>query len=86
MDADIEDLIDPAYDDHISVHKEGLKLIDRQEMLALMKDDPKLIDTPILVVGSKAYKCGSGNPFIKERMAESVSKIKSIKPGKTEDR
>jgi arsenate reductase (glutaredoxin) len=76
MEVSIEDLIDPTFDDHISVHKEGLKLIDRQEMLTLMKHDPKLISTPILVVGEKAYKFGTGYELIKEGMSREVAGLK----------
>jgi len=59
MRAHIEDLLDPAYDDHIRVHKEGLSLICRSEMIKLMAEDPKIIHTPILVIGNRAYKYGS---------------------------
>jgi len=78
MNMGIEELIDPTYDDHISVHKEGLKLMDRQEMLTLMRHDPKLISTPILVVGDKAYKYGTAYELLKEDMVESVGKLKHV--------
>lgn len=78
MSMGIEELIDPTYDDHISVHKEGLKLMDRQEMLTLMRHDPKLISTPILVVGDKAYKYGTAYELLKEDMVESVGKLKHV--------
>lgn len=68
MEVGIEDLLDPTYDDHISVHKGGLKLMDRHSLLTLMIQDPKLISTPIVILGKKAYKVGSGYEFIKERM------------------
>jgi arsenate reductase (glutaredoxin) len=73
MNVGIEELLDPTYDDHISVHKEGLKLMDRQSMLTLMVHDPKLINTPIAIIGKRAYKFGSGYAFIKEKMAEEVA-------------
>lgn len=69
----IEEMLDPTYDDHISVHKEGLKLMDRQSMLTLMVHDPKLISTPIAIIGKHAYKFGSGYAFIKEKMAQEVA-------------
>lgn len=73
----IEDLLDPTFDDHISVHKEGLKMMDRQSMLTLLSNDPKLISTPIALVGDKAYKVGSGYEFIKEKMAKEVAGLNS---------
>lgn len=73
MEVAIEDLIDPTFDDHISVHREGLKLMERQEMLTLMKHDPKLISTPILIVGAKAYKFGTGYDLIREGMSREVA-------------
>lgn len=73
MGVGIEELLDPSYDDHISVHKEGLKLMDRQSLLTLMVHDPKLINTPIAIIGKQAYKFGSGYAFIKEKMVQEVA-------------
>jgi arsenate reductase-like glutaredoxin family protein len=73
LNCSIEDLLDPTFDDHISVHKEGLKLMDRQSLLTLMTHDPKLINTPIAIIGKHAYKFGSGYAFIKEKMAQEVA-------------
>jgi arsenate reductase (glutaredoxin) len=73
----IEELLDPTYDDHISVHKEGLKLMDRQSMLTLMVQDPKLISTPIAIIGKHAYKFGTGYAFLKEKMVQEVAGLKS---------
>jgi arsenate reductase-like glutaredoxin family protein len=61
LEFNIEDLLDPAYDDHISVHKEGLKMMSRSELLTVMISDLKLINTPILVSGGRVYKYESGN-------------------------
>jgi arsenate reductase (glutaredoxin) len=69
----IEDLLDPTYDDHISVHKEGLKLMDRQSLLTLMTHDTKLISTPIAIIGKHAYRFGTGYAFIKEKMVQEVA-------------
>jgi arsenate reductase-like glutaredoxin family protein len=73
----IEDMLDPTYDDHISVHTEGLKLMDRQSLLTLMTHDTKLINTPIAIIGKHAYKFGSGYDFIKEKMAQEVAGLHS---------
>lgn len=77
MKVGIEELIDPTHDDHISVHKEGLKLMDRHSMLTLMVNDPKLIATPIAIIGKQAYKFGSGYAFIKEKMVQEVAGLNS---------
>jgi arsenate reductase-like glutaredoxin family protein len=54
----IEDLLDADYDDHISVHTEGLRLMDRQSLLTLMSEDTKLIATPIVISGDNAFLLG----------------------------
>lgn len=77
MNVGIEELMDPTYDDHISVHKEGLNLMDRQSMLTLMVHDPKLISTPIAIIGKHAYKFGTGYSFLKEKMVQEVAGLKS---------
>jgi arsenate reductase-like glutaredoxin family protein len=77
MNRGIEDLLDPTYDDHIGVHREGLKMTGREEMLTLMRNDAKLIDTPIVLVGKKAIKVGTGYGFIKEDMMREVAGLKS---------
>lgn len=81
MKLNIEELLDPTYDDHISVHKEGLKLMSRSEMLVLMANEPKLISTPILIIGTRAYRYGSAYELINNElinkemnMREGVSK------------
>jgi arsenate reductase (glutaredoxin) len=89
MNIGIEDLLDPTYDDHISVHKEGLKLMDRQSLLTLMTHDTKLISTPIAIIGKHAYKFGTGYAFIKEKMVQEVAGLakanreeqRDVKPG-----
>lgn len=73
MNCGIEELLDPTFDDHISVHKEGLMMMDRQSLLTLMTHDRKLIITPIAIIGKHAYKFGSGYAFIKEKMAQEVA-------------
>jgi len=77
MNVGIEELLDPTYDDHVSVHKEGLKFMDRQSLLTLMVHDPKLISTPIAIIGKNAYKFGSGYAFIKDKMAQEVAGLTS---------
>jgi arsenate reductase-like glutaredoxin family protein len=76
MHVGIEDLLDPAYDDHISVHTEGLKLMDRQSLLALMAEDTKLISTPIVLLGDEAFLLGKGEEGWRENLAfEMASRV-----------
>jgi len=75
-DARIEDLIDPSYDDHISIHSEGVKVAPPSDMLKIMVNDTKLIATPILIVGSKAYLCNSSYDLIKEDLEVGIRNSK----------
>jgi arsenate reductase-like glutaredoxin family protein len=79
LEVDIPDLIDPTFDDrkNTAQNKEGLKEIDRTEILTLIKHNPKLLITPILIIGDRAYKYGSGYQLIKEYQAEGVKGINS---------
>lgn len=68
MKVNIEDLLDPAYDDHIRVHKQGLTFMSRSELTTLMTHDSKIIFTPIVVAGNTAYQYGDADDFIKLTM------------------
>lgn len=68
LKVNIEDLLDPAYDDHIRVHKEGLTLMNRSELIAVMTLDSKIISTPIVMAGNAAYKYGDANDLKKFSM------------------
>jgi arsenate reductase-like glutaredoxin family protein len=67
MKLHIEDLIDPAFDDHIRVHNEGLTLMHRSDMLSLMAHDPKILHTPVVVVGNKASKFASAYKLFQKK-------------------
>lgn len=57
----IEELVDPTYDerpDTVNNHKE-LKQMDRTQILTMIKHNLKLLSTPILINGDRAYKYGS---------------------------
>lgn len=56
MRVHIEDLVDPSFDSHISVHHEGVSVLGRKEILNLMTLDPKILQTPLVVIGNKASK------------------------------
>jgi arsenate reductase (glutaredoxin) len=75
MQLPVESLIDPTYDDRANTaeNKEGLKKMDTTELLTLIKHNPKLLDTPIVILGARAYKYGTGYNLIREYMAEGVN-------------
>ena len=84
MEVPIKELIDITYDDRfISIEeKEALKQMDKTQLLTLIKHNPKLLATPILILGDKAYKYGTGYHLIKEFMGEGVnSQSDSLNPG-----
>ncbi len=60
LNVNIEDLLDPNYDDHISVHNEGLTMASRSELLSLMAREPKLICGPIFFSKDIAYRYTPG--------------------------
>jgi arsenate reductase (glutaredoxin) len=74
MQASIEELVDVSYDERPNTvaNKEGLTQMDKTQLLTLVKHNPKLLATPILILGDKAYKYGTGYHLIKEYMAEGV--------------
>ena len=70
----IEELIDVTYDERPDTggNKDGLKKMDRTEILIMIKQNPKLLSTPILVIGDRAYKYGSAYNLIKDNMDEGI--------------
>ncbi len=70
----VQDLIDITYDERPDTenNKEGLKEMDPTEILVMIKQNPKLLCTPILVIGDRAYKYGSAYHLIKDKMEEGV--------------
>jgi arsenate reductase-like glutaredoxin family protein len=74
LEIGIKDLIDPTFDERENTenNKEGLKEMDKQEMLTYIKQNPKLLSTPILIIGDRAFKYGSAYELIKGYQAEGV--------------
>ena len=65
MSVHIEDMIDPACDDRIGVHNQGLKVMKRRDILSLMANDPKILQTPLLVIGNEASKFSTAYPLLR---------------------
>jgi arsenate reductase-like glutaredoxin family protein len=74
LEIEVKDLIDPSFDERENTdkNKEGLKKMDKQEMLTYIKHNPKLLSTPILIIGDRAFKYGSAYELIKEYQSEGV--------------
>jgi arsenate reductase len=70
----VQDLIDVTYDERADNenNKEGLKEMEPTEILTMIKMNPKLLSTPILIIGDRAYKYGSAYHLIKDKMEEGV--------------
>lgn len=74
MGIPVAEMIDPTYDDreNTDANKEGLKGIDTTELLVVIKHNPKILDTPIVILGDRAYKYRTGYNLIREYMSEGV--------------
>jgi arsenate reductase-like glutaredoxin family protein len=76
MELPIKNLIDATYYDGSSTEdKEGLKKMDTTQLLTFVKHNPKVLDTPILIIGDRAYKYGTGYHLIKDDMSEGVKSV-----------
>jgi arsenate reductase-like glutaredoxin family protein len=80
MGEPVANLIDPTYDDREDTveNKEGLKSMDTTELLTMIKRNPRLLDTPVVILGNKAYKYKTGYNLIKETMAEGVKSVSDV--------
>jgi arsenate reductase-like glutaredoxin family protein len=76
MELPIKNLIDATYYDGSSTEdKEGLKKMDTTQLLTFIKHNPKILHTPILIIGDRAYKYGTGYHLIKDDMSEGVKSV-----------
>ena len=80
MGEPVANLIDPTYDDreNTTANKEGLRQMDTTQLLTFIKQNPKLLDTPIVIIGKRAFKLGSGYYLIKQYMAEGVNSTSDV--------
>jgi len=74
IEVPVQELIDITYDEREDTesNKEGLKEMEPTEILTMIKQNPKLLCTPIVIIGDKAYKYGSAYHLIKDKMEEGV--------------
>lgn len=77
MEGKISELIDPTFDDSKAIVNQQLDQLEGAELVKVLRNNNKLLSTPILIVGDRAYKYGSGYGLIKEEMVHEVGHIKS---------
>jgi arsenate reductase-like glutaredoxin family protein len=67
-------MIDPTYDDSGTAgHKvNDLRAMADSELLKLMANNSRLLATPIIILGDKAYKFGSSYELIQQWQAIGV--------------
>jgi arsenate reductase-like glutaredoxin family protein len=77
MQLPIKELVDITYDDRsIAVRQTGnIKQMDSGELLILIRHNPKLLATPILIIGDKAYKYATSYHLINEYLDEGVKSV-----------
>lgn len=79
MELPVDSLIDTTYYDGSSTQeKDNLKKMDTTQLLTFVKHNPKLLDTPILIIGDRAYKYGTGYHLIKDNMSEGVKSVSNV--------
>lgn len=79
MELPVESLIDTTYYDGSSIEeKASLKKMDTTQLLTFVKRNPKILHTPILIIGDRAYKYGTGYHLIKDNMAEGVKSVSDV--------
>jgi len=77
MQLPIDELVDITYDDRSTAARQtgNIKQMDSGELLILIRHNPKLIATPILIIGDKAYKYATSYHLINEYLDEGVKSV-----------
>ncbi len=77
MQVPIEELVDITYDDRSTAARqtENIKQMDSAELLILIRHNPKLLATPILIIGDKAYRYATAYHLINEYLDEGVKSV-----------
>jgi arsenate reductase-like glutaredoxin family protein len=80
MKVPIEELADLTYDDRSTVVRQtkSIKEMDSGELLILLRHNPKLLATPILIIGDKAYKYATSYHLINEYLDEGVKSVSDV--------
>jgi len=77
MQLPIKELVDITYDDRSAAARQtgNIKQMDSGELLILIRHNPKLLATPILIIGDKAYKYATSYHLINEYLDEGVKSV-----------
>ena len=77
MQMPIKELVDITYDDRSTAVRQtgNIKQMDSGELLILIRHNPKLLATPILIIGDKAYKYATSYHLINEYLDEGVKSV-----------
>jgi len=77
MQLPIEQLVDITYDDRSTAVRQtgNIKQMDSGELLILIRHNSKLLATPILIIGDKAYKYATSYHLINEYLDEGVKSV-----------
>src|SRR5688572_30226712 len=79
MELPIASLLDTTYYDGSNTNdKKDLKKMDATQLLTFIKRNPMILQTPILIIGDRAYKYGTGYHLIKDDMAEGVKSSSDV--------
>ena len=80
MHVPIEALVDLSYDDRSTVVRQtkSIKEMDSGELLILLRHNAKLLATPILIVGDRAYKYATSYHLINEYLDEGVKSVSDV--------
>jgi arsenate reductase-like glutaredoxin family protein len=80
MHVAIEALVDVTYDDRSTAARssESIKQMDRAELLVLIRHNPKLLATPILIIGDKAFRYSTSYHLINEYLDEGVKSVSDV--------
>ncbi|HET6541239.1 MAG TPA: hypothetical protein VFG46_12190 [Chryseolinea sp.] len=77
MQLPIKELVDITYDDRSTAVRQtgNIKQMESGELLILIRHNPKLLATPILIIGDKAYKYATSYHLINEYLDEGVKSV-----------
>ena len=77
MQLPIKELVDITYDDRSTELRQtgNIKQMESGELLILIRHNPKLLATPILIIGDKAYKYATSYHLINEYLDEGVKSV-----------
>lgn len=81
MNVDLSDMLDMSYSDESEEGRRRLQSLDKESLLKILVRNHKLIRTPVLIIGKKAFLFDSSSELIKRNMnMKKVTSLKSANP------